>query len=132
AFHECKPKYAGERTSESGWRHLGRERGVELSPNRASVSKLFWIPADTKLELKASPWAQVKTYLLTVVDENGVPFHLMVNEDKSFEVRLLDFLYRKCQGKIFCGDGMVRLPFAQNGPQGFRFFGITGAYNNEP
>jgi hypothetical protein len=24
------------------------------------------------------------------------------------------------------------LPFVQNGPQGFRVFGVTGAYNGEP
>lgn len=130
-FRGCKPKHVGERVSGSGWRHLGREKGVELSPGRASVSKLFWIPETATLELKASPWAQVKTYLLKVVDENGIPFHLMVNEDKSFEVSLVDFLHRKCKGKVICADGCIRLPFLQNGPQGFRFFGITGAYNND-
>jgi hypothetical protein len=131
-FRGCKPKHVGERTSQSGWRHLGREKGVELSPNRASVSKLFWIPENATLELKASPWAQVKTYLLKVVDENGIPFHLMVNEDKRHETRLVDFLYRKCKGKVICADGCIRLPFLQNGPQGFRFFGITGSYNDDP
>lgn len=132
AFRGCKPKHVGERVSSGGWRHLGREKGVELTQGRASVSKMFWIPENTKLELKASPWAQVKTYLLTVVDENGIPFHLMVNEDKEYEVRLIDFLYRKCKGTVLCADGCIRLPFLQNGPQGFRFFGITGSYNGDP
>jgi DNA polymerase-3 subunit alpha len=145
-FKGCKPKHAGERVSESGWRHLGRERGVDLTEARSSVSKTFWIPpyseieevtAEGKkkksyLELKASPWAQVKTWLLTVVDENGLPFHLMVNEDREYEVRLLKFLYSKCQDSVVCLDGMIRLPFVNNGPQGFRVFGITGSYNSDP
>jgi DNA polymerase-3 subunit alpha len=131
-FRGCKPRHVGERTSDSGWRHLGREKGVDLTEGRASVSKLFWIPPNSKFELKASPWASVKTHLLTVVDENGVPFHLMVSEDKEFEVRLMKFLHNKCRDSVICADGMIRLPFVQNGPQGFRLFGITGAYEGDP
>lgn len=131
-FRGVKPQHVGERTSDSGWRHLGREKGVELTEGRASVSKLFWIPPESKFELKASPWANMKTYLLTAVDENGVPFHLMVNEDKDYEVRLLKFLNEKCRNAVICFDGMIRLPFVQNGPPGFRLFGITGAYEGDP
>jgi DNA polymerase-3 subunit alpha len=132
AFRGCKPKHVGSRVSDSGWRHLGRERGVALTDGRASVSKLFWIPPGTKLEKKASPWANVNVWLLTVLDENGLPFQLMVNADKEFDVRLIDFLFRKCKGKVICADGCIRLPFLQNGPQGFRFFGITGSYDGDP
>lgn len=146
AFRGCKPKYAGERTSESGWKHRGRTKGLELTQGRSSVSKLFWLPhyneieeftatgnkKKSYLELKASPWANVKTWLLEVVDENGVPFHLMVNENKLHEAKLLKFLYDKCGGCVVCLDGMIRLPFLQSGPQGFRVFGITGTYNGEP
>lgn len=131
-FKDCKPKHVDERTSQSGWKHLGRAKGTEQTGARRSVSKLFWIPEGTTLELQSSPWAQVKTWLLKVVDENGVPFTLMVNEDKSHESRLLKFLHEKCQGVVICADGMIRLPFKQNGPPGFRFFGITGAFNNDP
>jgi DNA polymerase-3 subunit alpha len=131
-FKGLKPKHTGERISNSGWKHLGQEKGVDLTDGRSSVSKFFWVPPDTKMELKASPWAQVKTWLLTVVDENGIPFHCMVNEDKEHDVRLLQFLHKKCQGKVFCADGCIRLPFVQNGPQGFRLFGITGSYNDDP
>lgn len=131
-FRGVKPQHTKARTSESGWRHLGRERGLELTGTRKSVSKLFWIPPGTKLELQASPWANVECWLLTVVDENGLPFHLMVNEDKKFDATLLKFLHRKCQGAVICADGMVRLPFKQNGPQGFRFFGITGCFDSDP
>ncbi len=133
AFQDCKPKHTRARTSESGWRHLGRYKGVDSTEIRCSVSKMFWLPPGAKLELKASPWANVKTWLYTCLDESGVPFHLMVNEDKEYEVKLLKFLERKCQGAVICADGMVRLPFGQGGPQGFRMFGITGAgWNDDP
>lgn len=140
AFKGIKLRHTGERVSESGWKHLGRERGVEATSGRSSVSKTFWLPpyseieSDRKkyLELKASPWAQVKTWLLTAVDENGLPFHIMVNEDKEYEVALLKFLHDRCQNTVVCLDGMIRLPFVNNGPQGFRMFGITGAFNSEP
>lgn len=131
-FKGLKPKHTSEKVSESGWRHLGREKGVEMTEGRASVSKMFWIPPVTKFELKASPWASIKTYLLTVVDENGVPLHMMVGEDKEYEVRLLQFLFKKCAGAVVCANGMIRLPFIQNGPQGFRLFGITGSYEGDP
>lgn len=131
-FRGIKPKHIGERVSDSGWRHLGRQKGVEFTETRCSVSKLFWIPPQSKLELKASPWANAKTWLLEVVDENGVPFHLMVSEDKEFEVPLLKFLASKCRDTVICADGMVRLPFVQNSLTGFRFFGITGSYQGDP
>jgi DNA polymerase III subunit alpha len=132
AFRGCKPSHIRARTSESGWRHLGRERGLELTGTRNSVSKLFWIPPGTKLELQASPWANVECWLLAVVDENGLPFDLMVNADKKYDATLIQFLHRKCQGAVVCCDGMVRLPFKQNGSQGFRLFGVTGCFDTDP
>lgn len=132
AFKGCKPKHVAPRESSGGWRHLGRERGVEPIEGRVSVSKMFWIPPDTKFEKKASPWAQIETHLLTVVDENGIPFTLMVNEDKEYEVKLLNFLNRKCQGAVICADGSIRSPFMQGMAPGFRFYGITGSYENDP
>lgn len=132
AFRGVKPRHTAERTSQSGWRHLGRQKSVDLTEGRSSVSKLFWIPPESKFELKASPWAGVKAHLLEVVDENGVPFHLIVNENKTELVRLMKFLDKKCRDTVICADGMVRLPFIQNGLTGFRFFGITGAYNGDP
>jgi DNA polymerase-3 subunit alpha len=131
-FKGCKPKHVGSRTADSGWVHTGLTKNVERSEPRTSVSKLFWVPEGTKLELKASPWAQVKTWLLTVVDENGLPFHLMVNEDKEHDVKLLKFIHRKCQGSVICFDGAIRDPFLTDGPQGFRMFGISGTFNSEP
>jgi DNA polymerase-3 subunit alpha len=128
----CKPKLVSARVSGSGWQHNGRDRGVEITEGRASVSKLFWIPQDAKLELKSSAWAQVKTWLLKVVDENGIVFQLMANEDKPADAKALKFLSRRCQGATICVDGAVRQPFLQDGPQGFRYYGITGAGIGKP
>lgn len=138
AFKGVKPRYVGERRSESGWWHQGRYRGADITEGRSSVSKLFWIPPveDKRgfklLDLKASPWAQVKTYLLHAVDENGIVFHLMANEDKPGEVEILKYL-AKLKGCTVCCEGSVRQPFLNDGPLGFRFYGISGAdYKYDP
>lgn len=127
-----KPKLVAARVSSSGWQHNGRERGVEVTEGRASVSKLFWIPQNAKLELKSSSWAQVKTWLLKVVDENGIVFQLMANEDKKEDAKALKFLSRRCHGATICVDGAIRQPFLTDGPQGFRYYGITGAGIGKP
>lgn len=138
-FRKIKPKHVGERVSDRGWHHLGLERGAEITEGRASVSKLFWIPdiEDSKhhktLDVKASPWAQVKTYLLLAIDENGLPFHIMANEDKEGEVRILQAIAKNFKGAVICCDGGVRQPFLTDGPMGFRFYGISGAdFNDNP
>lgn len=134
AFAGCKPKYAGPRTSNSGWQHQGLQKSVEITQGKVSISKLFWIPPQEKLlELKASPWAQVKTWLLTAVDVNGIAFQIMMNEDKPPSgIRLLKFLAEKCGGAVICLDGSVRQPFLTDGPLGFRFYGVTGGRQNDP
>jgi DNA polymerase-3 subunit alpha len=131
-FKDVKPKHTGPRLSESGWKHLGREKGLEPIQGRVSVSKLFWIPKGVKLELKASPWANVKTWLFEMVDENGVKFHCLAPQDRPELVFISKFLQRQCQGRVVCLDGMIRLPFVMNGPQGFRLFGVTGAFQDDP
>ena len=131
-FRGCKPKHVGERTSNSGWKHLGLTHGIDMTEGRSSVSKMFWIPPISDYHLKASPWASTKTWLLTSVDDNGVPLHLMFGEEKANESKLLRFLAMKCRDSVVCLDGMIRLPFIQNGPTGFRVFGITGAYKDDP
>lgn len=133
AFRGVKPRHVSARVSDRGWVHHGLERGVEITEGRSSVSKLFWIPPieDSRhhkgLEIKASPWAQVKTHLLLAIDENGLPFHLMANEDKQGEVEILRVLSEKFRGAVICADGGVRQPFLTDGPMGFRFYGISGA-----
>lgn len=143
-LRKLKPKHAAERVSDRGWHHMGLERGVELTEPGTSVSKLFWIPEwhldgkkkervkGPKIELKSSPWAQTKTWLLTVVDENGVSFHIMANEDKEGEAMIVQKLAKKYKGAAICLDGAVRQPFV-DGPMGFRFYSVTGAsYHEDP
>jgi DNA polymerase-3 subunit alpha len=131
-FKGVKPKYTGKRISESGWEHLGLEHGLEPTPYKSSVSKMFWIPPDTKLELKASPWAQTKTWLLEAVDENGVKFHILAPEEKKDLVLLSKFLGKRGRNRVAVLDGMIRMPFVMNGPQAFRLFGVTGAFQDDP
>jgi DNA polymerase III subunit alpha len=135
AMEGCKPKHTRRRESSGGWRHLGYDPNVRLTDQRASVSKMFWIPELPEkelLKLKASAWARVKTYLLLAVDENGVAFHIMANEDKSEEAEYLRFIARKHRGNVICMEGSVRKPFDTDGPMGFRFFDVTGSYEGEP
>jgi len=132
ALRGFKPRHIAPRVSESGWKHRGRERGLETTPFKSSVSKVFWIPPGVKLELKASPWAQTKTWLLEAVDENGVKFHLLAPQDKRDMILIMKFLHKKCQGRVACLDGMIRMPFVMNGPQAFRVFGVSGSFQGEP
>lgn len=141
ALRNWKPKGTASRVSDR-WTHLGLEKTVEFTPIRCSVSKRFWIPPErdmaarkpARLLLKSSPWAQVKTWLLEAVDENGVAFHLMVNEDKEIDVKILEFLYRRStsNGLVVCLDGAVRQPFLSDGPLGFRMYSVTGSYQGDP
>lgn len=136
AMAGCKPKHTRRRENEkSTWRHLGYEKGAALTDQRASISKMFWIPdlpEKDLLKLKASAWARVKTYLLHVVDENGIAFHIMANEDKEEEAEYLKFIARKHRGNVICMEGSIRKPFDVDGPLGFRFFDVTGTFEGEP
>jgi DNA polymerase III subunit alpha len=132
ALKGIKPKHVRKRLSGSGWQHRGRKKGVQLTEGKASVSKLFWIPDASTLDLKASQYAQVKTWLLLVVDENGIPFHIMANEDKPVDAKILKYIHRHCKGKVICVDGAIRQPFLNDGPMGYRFYGISGSYQSEP
>jgi DNA polymerase III subunit alpha len=131
AFKGIKPAHCKRRLGEK-WTHRGREKGVQLTEGRASVSKLFWIPKSSTCELKASNWAQVKAWLLLAVDENGIPFHIMANEEKSVDAKILKYLHHKCKGKVICVDGAIRQPFLNDGPMGYRFYGISGSYQDDP
>jgi hypothetical protein len=135
AMKGVKPKYCECSRQCDNWRHAGLERGVDVGDMRTSVSKLFWVPEfedKELLSLKASPWARVKTWLLTVVDENGLPFEVMANEDKQGEVDYLKFIVKKCKGAVLCLDGSIRKPFDTDHPMAFRFFNVTGAFNGKP
>lgn len=138
-LRKVKPHHVNPRVSDRGWKHYGLEKGAEITEYGSSVSKLFWIPdiPDSKhhraIELKASPWAQVKTFLLLAIDVNGLPFHIMAQEDKEAESKILQALARHFRGGVVCLDGALRQPFLTDGPMGFRFYGISGAdFNNDP
>jgi DNA polymerase-3 subunit alpha len=140
AMDGCQVKHTRKRQNDTGtWRHLGYDSGAALTDQRACVSKMFWIPElekltknDPLLKLKASPWARVKTFLLLAVDENGIAFHIMANEDKIEEANYLKFISDKHRGSVICMEGAIRKPFDTDGPLGFRFFDVTGSYEGEP
>lgn len=133
-FDGIEPKHVA-RWESNGHQHLGYYEGLEITPDRATVSKLFWVPpmeGKKAYDLKASPWALVKTNLLLVVDENGIPFQFMANEDKREETAFLDFLYEHGAGTVVCVRGAIRQPFDPDGPMGFRFSDFTGCKEEDP
>jgi hypothetical protein len=140
ALRNLRPKHVRSRHSDRGWIHHGLDKSVEITEGRASVSKLFWIPdledearGYKGFDLKASPWAQVKTNLLLAVDVNGIPFHIMANEDKEYETMMLRIFSDKFRGYSVCLEGSIRQPFLNDGPMGFRFYGISGAdFHSDP
>jgi DNA polymerase-3 subunit alpha len=121
----------------STWHHLGYTADMDFTPVRCSVSKLFWIPdiEDDKkfklLELKASPWARVKTWLLKAIDINGIVFEIRVPQDKLEEAAYLDFISRKHRGSAICLDGAIRQSFDRDGPLTFALYDVTGAMQED-
>ena len=116
-------------------RFLGYTRAADMAEAYCSVAKLFWIPnlSDKEiLEKKASTWALTKTTLLKCVDVNGIPFQLMVNEDRPEDVAILEFLAKHFRDSAVCVSGAVRQPFLQEGPMGYRYYGVTGARESDP
>ena len=82
-------------------------------------------------EEKAGYLGKNTATLLLCVDMNGIPFHLIVNSDKPGNVAVLQFLAKKCQGAVICVEGSIRQPFLTDGPMGFRFYGISGSFQND-
>lgn len=136
ALRGIKPRHVGRRVSDRGWVHQGLESGVDYTEGRVSVSKLFWIPPLLEkdiIQLKTATIGNYKSWLLTAIDTNGIPFHVMANEEKEGESLILRFLAKKFRGCVVCLDGALRQPFLNDGPLGFRFYGISGAdFNGEP
>jgi DNA polymerase III alpha subunit len=135
AMQGLKPRHTVKHNTDSTWKHLGYQSGVELNEGPTSVSKMFWIPPLPKEDLyvkKASSWARIHTYLLTAVDENGIPFEIKANEDKKDKVEILEGIANRCRGGVVCLDGAIRAPFTFDSPLGFQLFNITGAWHDEP
>jgi DNA polymerase-3 subunit alpha len=117
------------------WRHDGLYRGCELTEGPVSVSKLFWIPPlylNDIYSVKASAWAKVKTHLLTVVDEQGIPFEIKASEQREDRTKAIQYLAKKCRGSVICLDGRIGQPYLFDGPLTFSYFRTTGAWQNDP
>jgi DNA polymerase-3 subunit alpha len=119
------------RRKQSTWEYLGLERGVSITEGKRFCSKLFWLPG-TDIAKKASPNGQYSAFLLEAVDENGIPFDLIVSESKAVEVKLIKWLDKKAKGAVICADGQVSMPFARGTNTGFKLWGISGAENGNP
>lgn len=136
AFVGTKPRHVGARASDK-WVHEGYTRGVEYTDAMHSVSKSFWIPPLPKdgkpklYDVKSGYMGKDKQHLLIGIDTNGIPFHIMTRSDKEGNVKILEFLARKCRGCVVVLEGAIRQPFEADGPMGFRFYNVAGSYNGE-
>jgi DNA polymerase III subunit alpha len=121
-------------TRGGNWKFLGLEHSVRVTEGKAFVAKLFWIPpvGESIFTTKTSATGKYDAHLLTVVDENGIPFDLNCSTAKKSESDQLKLLHRKCQGSVVCVDGQVSMPFIRGANTGFRFWGVTGAEDNKP
>jgi DNA polymerase III subunit alpha len=128
-FKGIKPSIP--RRSRGTWEYLGLQRDLDVTFGKRFCSKLFWLPPEAKLELKAAASGHYSAWLLKAVDENGVPFDLMVGENKDVEVKLLKAL-AKMEGAVVCLDGQVGLPFLRGGDTSFRVWGVTRAEEANP
>jgi len=136
AFRGLKFRHVSARGGSGDWTHDGYTRGVEYTPSMHSVSKAFWIPPLTEkkpklYEIKAGYMGKNTNALLLAVDTNGLAFHIMTPTDKEGNVAILEFLAQKCQGCVVVVDGAIRQPFLTDGPMGFRFYNVAGAYRGE-
>jgi DNA polymerase-3 subunit alpha len=139
-FKGIKPQYRKNRGG--SWEFKGLERGVVVSQGKTFCAKLFWIPPlppDDKgksriFTTKTSATGKVNAHLLTVVDENGIPFDLIVPdiERKESECNLVKLLARKAQDAVICAEGQVAMPFLRGGNPGFKLWGIAGAEDGNP
>ena len=69
--------------------------------------------------------------MLTVVDENGIPFDLIVSKDKEHEGNILKAL-AEADGSVICAEGKVRMPFDRGANTGFSLWGVAGAEQGNP
>ena len=129
AFKGCKPSLVKRRGGK--WQFLGLQKGVQITEGKAFCAKLFWIPSDTSFITKASPSGKWNAHLLTVVDENGIPFDLIVSEDKKHESNVLMAL-AEAGGAVVCAEGKVRMPFDRGANTGFSLWGVAGAEQGNP
>lgn len=129
AMKGCKPQLGNRRGGK--WQFLGLERGVSITEGKSFCAKLFWIPPKPEFVTKTSPSGKWEAHLLTVVDENGIPFDVMVSKDKEHESNTLMAL-ADCEGAVVCLEGKVRMPFDRGMNPGFSMWGVAGSEAGNP
>lgn len=130
-FKGCKPKVL-PRGSDS-WKFLGLNRSVTITQGKAFCAKLFWIPdAEDIFTTKTSPNGKYDAHLLTVIDENGIPFDISVDTKKKAQSDMVKLLHRRARGAVICAEGQVGMPFLRGGNTQFKLWGIVGAQDDKP
>lgn len=113
------------------WKYLGLQRGVNITEGKAFCAKMFWIPSKISFATKSSATGAYNAHLLTVVDENGIPFDLRVPEEKAAESKLIRTL-AESPGAVVTAEGQVAMPFVRGANTGFKLWGVVGAEDQNP
>lgn len=129
AFKGIKPNL-GRRIG-GKWQFLGLQHGLTVTEGKTFCAKLFWIPPDPPFTTKTSPSGKWHAHLLTVVDENGIPFDLIVSTDKTHEGNILKAL-AEADDAVVCVEGKVRMPFDTGMNPGFSVWGVAQAEQENP
>jgi DNA polymerase-3 subunit alpha len=124
----------GRRYNGGSWRFRGLLRGVERYTDKSFCAKLFWIPPGAEIHRKAAAMGGYYAWLLTVVDENGLPFDLIASDKKVQENETLQLLAAKNEdpGIVICVEGQCKQPFLPKRATGFQFWAISGAEDKNP
>lgn len=129
AFKGKKPSLTKRRGG--SWKFQGLQRGVDITEGKAFCAKMFWIPEKPDFTTKSSPSGKWEAHLLTVVDENGIPFDLLVSKGKEHEENILMAL-AECDNAVVCVEGKVRMPFDRGMNPSFSVWGVAGAEQGNP
>jgi hypothetical protein len=130
AFKGCRPQLK-KPGANSSWEFIGLERGLNLTFGKRFCAKLFWVPDGAQLTLKSAVSGSYNSYLLPVVDENGIVYDLRCAEDKNWEYEMLKELAAN-PGAVVCAEGQVSLPFLRGGNTSFKFWGVVRAEDGNP
>jgi DNA polymerase-3 subunit alpha len=129
AFEGCKPQVFARKGGT--WKFLGLQRGLKLTLGKSFCAKMFWVPKGAEVLTKATSSGSYSADLLTVVDENGIPFDLQAGEHKDAERRLLKQL-ATMPGCVVCLEGQVGLPFLRGANSSFKVWGVSEAERSNP
>jgi DNA polymerase-3 subunit alpha len=130
ALRGCRPRV---RAREGSWKFLGLERGVKITEGKQFVAKMFWLPPiDDNFATKTSQTGRYNAHILTAIDENGIPFDIVVSEDKEVESKIIKLLHKKCRDSVVTLNGKVNVPFRRGGNTSFSLWGVEGAEDGNP